>query len=583
MTYENTKEPKLKVAIYIRVSTEDQNGKYGPDLQKDAIMGLILAKQETMEFAGDRYLYHETITGTSKLSERPKFMQLEEDLLHARATGERPFDVIAIYRIDRFARSLKILLEVVDFFKDHDVKILSASESIDTSTPFGKAMFSFIGIIAELERDTITSRTRAGREAAFQKGSLSGSAAPYGYNKNEISQPIIFEKEAKVVRMIFKLFTDQKYSIYEVCKYLMENKIPSPEASSIFNKKKAGEMKKRKEVYYWSPERVHYILTNEFYIGLYYGNKKKDGKLLPRSEWILSAFIAPSVVNRTVFEKAQILLKTDRHKKAVAKDGHIYLLSGLLRCDACFNREKDQMRAKWNGNRKILPRSKSFAYTYLCSQKNGAKSLVTCKSLPLPAKEMELYITNFCKQLLENPLAVKNYQNKLKSNDLKLQQDIEELERLAKVLQDIPIRRQNISQQHEAGFVSWPDFQKKMTDLSDTQERVQKQIDELIVSRASLELTSEYSEAFKTFQENYGSKLETLFNDRSATSKFIHQLVDEITVYSRPVRDTDPIAGPKKEGQLIPHKIHIKFKLPADILNDLPITSARYRSPTGAG
>jgi hypothetical protein len=87
----------------------------------------------------------------------------------------------------------------------------------------------------------------------------------------------------------------------------------------------------------------------------------------------------------------------------------------------------------------------------------------------------------------------------------------------------------------------------------------------------------------KKFSPNYGSKLQTLFSDRVGTSKFIHQLIEEITVYSRPIRDKDPVAGPKKEGQLIPHKIHIKFKLPADILNDLPITSARYRSPTGAG
>ena len=71
----------------------------------------------------------------------------------------RPFDAVIVYRIDRFARNLRVLLSVIDELSAYGVDFISANESIDTSTPFGKAMLGIIGVFAELERNSIQERT----------------------------------------------------------------------------------------------------------------------------------------------------------------------------------------------------------------------------------------------------------------------------------------------------------------------------------------------------------------------------------------------------------------------------------------
>lgn len=146
---------KKKVALYIRVSTDEQVDMYGIDLQKNALMGLIASKNNEYEFAGKNFVYiDEGESGTKDFIERPAFQQLLKDVSLA---DEKPFDIVAVYKIDRFARRLKILLEILDKFNNEDIKLefISAHESIDTSTPFGSAMLGIIGVIAELELETI--------------------------------------------------------------------------------------------------------------------------------------------------------------------------------------------------------------------------------------------------------------------------------------------------------------------------------------------------------------------------------------------------------------------------------------------
>ena len=144
----------LRVALYLRVSTE-QAEQYGIDLQLSALKGLIKSRgklengKPSMVLAGKQYIYKdEGMSGTLAMDDRPAFLQMKEDI---EDSIEKPFDIVAVYRIDRFARKLKILLDVIEFFEKHDIQFMSANESIDTSTPFGRAMLGIIGVIAELE------------------------------------------------------------------------------------------------------------------------------------------------------------------------------------------------------------------------------------------------------------------------------------------------------------------------------------------------------------------------------------------------------------------------------------------------
>ena len=185
-------EIQLRVAIYLRVSTEDQAEKYGLKAQRAAIEGIIKSrgtledgKTPAMILAGKAYEYVDIdISGSLNIDERPEFRRLKEDILDA-PEGSKPFDVVAVFKIDRFARKLKILMKVIEFFEEYKLEFISATESIDTSTPFGRAMLGIMGVIAELESETIRERTMRGREQAIKEVIFMGNHTPFGYQKKE--------------------------------------------------------------------------------------------------------------------------------------------------------------------------------------------------------------------------------------------------------------------------------------------------------------------------------------------------------------------------------------------------------------
>lgn len=579
----------LKVALYVRVSTEEQIERYGIPLQIESLKALIKSRpkledgRDSMTLAGEQHIYMDKgFSGTLPLNERPAFLKLKEDILHAPA-GQRPFDVIAVYKIDRFARSLKILLEAIDFFEQNEIKLLSANESIDTSTPFGRAMLSIIGVIAELERDTIVDRTQAGREQAFEAGVAMGSNVPYGYVKDEYKKYKIFEYEANIVREIFRLFVEGRNTADEIAKSLTSNDVPSPQASAILNNKRKGIIKKKNPIVFWRAERVRYILKDEIYIGKIYSNKKRGGKDLPKSEWKLSPATAPAIIDIVTFTKAQKLLADTSYHLKEAKDKHIYLLRGLLKCECCYDPQHDLGRINWIGDRKEIRKgSKKFTYSYKCGRKNARKHTRICSTLPLPAEAIEQYVTNFTRKLLKDPKGVFEYQKKLKSKT-SLLEHLEKKERsISNIINDLVFQRENLREQHKHGHISIAYLNKSLKDLGVREMSFRELLKVTRGEIAQSSLTQEYLKALNLFSDKYKAGLEDLYANRQELYTLLHELIEEIVVYSRPVKKTDIIAGKKKEVQQIPNKLHIKLKLPQDLLQELIAISSGSNSASGA-
>ena len=93
----------------------------------------------------------------------------ELDKLMADAHRRRS-DAVALWRFDRFARSVSHLLRALETFKALGIDFVSLSEQVDTSTPTGKVVFTVLGAVAELERSLICERVRAGLRNARAKG-----------------------------------------------------------------------------------------------------------------------------------------------------------------------------------------------------------------------------------------------------------------------------------------------------------------------------------------------------------------------------------------------------------------------------
>ena len=149
-----------KVAIYARVSTTN----HGQDVGMQTRELRQFAEVRSWTVAGE---YIDAGVSGAKDS-RPELNRLMAD------AHKRKFDVVCVWRFDRFARSVSHLLRALETFKALGIDFVSYSEQMDTSTPAGKMVFTVLGAVAELERSLIVERVRAGLRNARAKGKTLG-------------------------------------------------------------------------------------------------------------------------------------------------------------------------------------------------------------------------------------------------------------------------------------------------------------------------------------------------------------------------------------------------------------------------
>jgi DNA invertase Pin-like site-specific DNA recombinase len=144
----------MNVAIYTRVSTTEQH--VGMQLRELRQYGKRRGWRIVTEYND------EGVSGAK--ARRPELDRLMTD------ANRRRFDAVIVWKFDRFARSVSHLLRALETFDSLGIAFVSLSESIDTSTPAGKMVFTVLGAVAELERSLIGERVKAGLRNAKAKG-----------------------------------------------------------------------------------------------------------------------------------------------------------------------------------------------------------------------------------------------------------------------------------------------------------------------------------------------------------------------------------------------------------------------------
>jgi len=143
----------VKIAIYCRVSTEEQDADKQEDICKD------YCNRNNFEIYK---VYKDVISG--KTTSRPEFNKMLEDMRSLK------FNAIMVTKLDRLGRSLQHLLSLFDEFNKKGINFIAATQHIDTSTPSGKLQMQIMGAFAEFERNIISERTKEGMKKAIGIG-----------------------------------------------------------------------------------------------------------------------------------------------------------------------------------------------------------------------------------------------------------------------------------------------------------------------------------------------------------------------------------------------------------------------------
>lgn len=151
------RETKPDMYGYARVSTDDQR----LDLQLDALTRYGVEREQ---------IFTDEAMSGAQIAGRPGLREAFKAL--------RPGSRLVVWKIDRLGRNLSELIQTADLVRQKGAELVSLTESIDTSTAFGKAMYHMIGVFAQLERDMIVERTRAGMAAARARGKVPGRRSP---------------------------------------------------------------------------------------------------------------------------------------------------------------------------------------------------------------------------------------------------------------------------------------------------------------------------------------------------------------------------------------------------------------------
>ena len=233
---------------------------------------------------------------TGKDGDRPALKRLLDDARY------NTFEKVVVYKLDRLARNLRLLLEVEQKLRGHHASLTSVKESVDTSTGTGKMVFQMFGMIAEWERENIIERTRSGKLQRYRDGCWAGGKPPHGYSYDRDSRKLVVdEKEARVVRRIIGEYNSGR-SLSAIADALNNDRVP-PRLS-----KGKG----------WRANAVRHIVLNPVYKGTQVLNRHRPISEIAEVDMSKAIVVAvPPIVSEEEWRLAQQHLAANKRVRPV--------------------------------------------------------------------------------------------------------------------------------------------------------------------------------------------------------------------------------------------------------------------------
>lgn len=371
----NSKE-KIKVAAYARVSTnsEEQNTSY--EAQVNYYQNYIENKYE-WAFVG--VYADEGISGTNT-KRRASFNRMIEDALDGK------INLIITKSISRFARNTLDTIKFVRKLKDKGVEVFFEKENLWTLDSKSELILTIMASIAQEESRSISQNVTWGKRVSFQNGKVSFAYSRFlGYEKKD-GKIVIVEEEAKVVRLIYRMFLVEGQTPIAIRNYLTEQGIKTAADAT------------------WRAHVILSILTNEKYKGDALLQKKYtenflEQKMVKNTGQVPQYYVEnshPAIIDKDMWEMVQIEIK--RRREMVGGFSSANLFAGKIKCADCGGYYG---RKTWHSN------SKYRRSIYRCNKKYE-EGKDKCKTPHLSEEEIKEKFLNAYNITIKDRERVKN-------------------------------------------------------------------------------------------------------------------------------------------------------------------------------
>ncbi len=349
----------VRVAIYLRISTDETNQPFSLAAQEDDLRAFV-AVQRTLGWRLVRDPYVDRASG--KDTARPALQALLRD---ARAGL---FDLVLVWKMDRLSRSQRDFMELLDLFTTHGIALVSRTQPFDTSGPMGKFLVGMLACVAELERDTIIERVTLGMGEKAKRGGWLGGFTPYGYalrrpagSARGDGELVVESAEAALVGVIFNLYVRDNLGARAIANWLNEHG----------HRTRNGRR--------WTHKTLLGILRNRVCVG----------EIKWKGEWYPA--VHTPILDRAIFDQAQELLakRGEDHTERRALSASDYDFTGIFTC-SCGGRVVGTA---------ATGRSATYRY-YTCLNR---VRLRTCDEQRIPADELEAAVYAQLLALYDDP------------------------------------------------------------------------------------------------------------------------------------------------------------------------------------
>lgn len=499
-------EPEIKsVGIWIRVSTEDQAQGDSPEHHEKRARYYAESKiwkvAEVYNLAG--------VSGKAVL-EHPEAKRMMADIKRGHITG------LIFSKLARLARNTRELLDLADFFRDHDADLVSLGEAIDTSSPAGRLFFTMIAAMAQFEREEIASRVAASVPIRAKLGKSLGGAAPYGYrwvDKKLVHDPA----HAPVVKVIFELFLEHR-----------RKKTVARLLNEMGHRTRKGK---------FSDTTVDRILRDPVAKGKRRANytestgDKKKWVLKPESDWVVTD-VEP-IVSEELWNQVNSILDGQRARGKRPAKKVVQLFSGITVCHC--------------GNKLYVPSNQPNKYVcYKCRNK-------------IPVDDLEAVFREELKQFVFEPEDINRY---LLSADQAIGERAEVLAHLERELEKVEKERQRILRLHLDDVTDQEQFARDHRPLAERVKQLEDEIPCLQGEIDFLKIQKLSSDQILSEARDLHGRWEGLDGDEKR--RIVEQIVEKITISDGEVEiDLAYLPQPTQELAKGQHNLTGSWRQPA--------------------